>query len=183
MNASPTIQLSTYIRSHSSDANNAFRDRATSHQRWQRSVPSDGQEHRQQAPRSARLFSAALERSRLPQRWKSRATAAATSFRDRDRDRDTPDRQDMTLKRLGRVGVVEIASSMVREKGAQSTCVRARTAVALIRFCFFINSGAVASVLLTRRSFLVCLSAHLLSIGCWGFRECHEQEPTTCGDA
>lgn len=64
-----------------------------------------------QVPRSARLFSAAVERSRLPRSWKNRATAAATSFR--DQPNTAPDRQDITLKRLGRVGVVEIASSMV----------------------------------------------------------------------
>ncbi len=84
--------------------------------RRQRSVPSDGQEHGSpQVPRSARLFAAALERSRLPQRWKSRATAAATSLRD-----SPADRQDGTLKRLGRVGVVEIASSMVRVREGKS---------------------------------------------------------------
>lgn len=75
-----------------------------------------------QAPRAAsRLFSAAVERSRLPQSWKSKAT----SFRDGSYGGSggsgggggggnaQVDRQGMTLKRLGRVGVVEIASSMV----------------------------------------------------------------------
>ncbi|CAN0115048.1 unnamed protein product, partial [Ectocarpus fasciculatus] len=78
-----------------------------------RSVPSDGQVHRQ-VPRSARLFSAAVERSRLPRRWKARASPA---FRDREglssssssSSSSSPpvDRQDVTLRRLGRVGVVE----------------------------------------------------------------------------
>lgn len=100
----------------------------------QRSVASDNQIQRHLPP-GARLLSAAMKRSRLPRRWKSSAGGAES----------TPlidvDMQEITLRRLGRVGVTEIASSMVSKKRLNMASLCLKVSLVLFALASFLLYG------------------------------------------